>query len=138
MWGVAGLSVGLANSFLELCFLLKSMRERTTPPGCHISRVACAKHPVPSQWALARLPSVSLWWLPLGLQQCLLPSPSFPLHVPVGHCSGSSLQAAPPGQSLTASISLCRSTSALLHRKGKSSSKQRTQKCNFEINTSSV
>lgn len=82
MWWVAGLlkSEGLANSFLKLCFcfLLKSVREWTTSPGCHVSQLVCAKHTLclysglwpPVLWVSAFLSAAGL--APLF-------SPSFPL-----------------------------------------------------------
>lgn len=137
MWWVAGppKSEGLANSFLRLCFclLLKSVREWTTSPGCHISQFVCAKHAVPLQWALASCPSGVCLLSAAGLAP--LSSPSFPLPAG-GHCSFSNLQAAPLGQPPTASTSLFGSTSALLHREHKTPVPNRGLKNVTEINTS--
>lgn len=126
MWWVAGLPEGLANSFLKLCFslFLKSVREWTTSPGCHVSQLVCAKHtpclysglwsPVPRVSAFlsaAGLPLLSL--LPLA---CQWDSARFP---------GSS----------TMTASDCIHISPPAQGGGNSSSKQKTWKCNFEINT---
>lgn len=93
MW-VAGLpkSEGLASSFLKLflCLLLKSVREWTTSPGCHVRQLVCAKHTLclcsglwpacPSGVCLpecSRTCSPLLFLLPLAYQWDIAPFPTY-------------------------------------------------------------
>lgn len=114
MWWVTGLpkSEGLADSFLKLCFslFLESVREWTTSAGCHASWLVCAKlRPCLYSGLCPPLPRVSAFLSAAGLPLLSL------LPLPPG---GTVLlfQAAPLWQPLTVPISLCGSTSALLHR----------------------
>lgn len=123
---------GPCQQFSQACFspFLKSVREWTTSPGCQVSQLVCAKHmlclysglwpPVPWVSAFlsaAGLPLLSL--LPLAYQWDSAPF------------LGSSTMTASGCICLTLWIHI----SSPAQGGGNSSSKQKTWKCNFEINT---
>lgn len=114
MWWVAGLpkSEGLANSFLKLVSLLSLSQWENGPP--HLAAKSASLF-VPNTCCAFTVGSglLSLGCLLFWVQQDSLSSPSFPLPT-----SGTVLLfwAAPLWQPLAVSVSLCGSTSALLHR----------------------